>query len=49
MEACRLEHLCSDEMQRLRQLEDENCKLKQMFAELSLDYKILKDVVEKKL
>jgi putative transposase len=37
------------EMQRLKQLEDENRKLKQMFAELSLDYKILKDVVEKKL
>lgn len=37
------------EMQRLKQLEEENRKLKQMFAELSLDYKILKDVVEKKL
>ncbi len=34
------------EMQRLKQLEEENRKLKQMFAELSLDYKILKDVNE---
>lgn len=37
------------EVQRLKQLEEENRKLKQMYAELSLDYKILKDVIEKKL
>ena len=37
------------EVQRLKQLEEENRRLKQMYAELSLDYKILKDVVEKKL
>ncbi len=37
------------EVQRLEQLEEENRRLKQMYAELSLDYKILKDVVEKKL
>ncbi len=37
------------EVQRLKQLEEENLRLKQMYAELSLDYKILKDVVEKKL
>ena len=37
------------EVQRLKQLEEENRRLKQMYAELSLDYKTLKDVVEKKL
>ena len=37
------------EVHRLKQLEEENRRLKQMYAELSLDYKILKDVVEKKL
>ena len=37
------------EMQRLKQLEEENRKLRQMYAELSLDHKILKDVIEKKL
>ena len=34
---------------RLKSLEDENRKLKQMYAELALDNKILKDVIEKKL
>jgi len=33
----------------LKELEDENRRLKHMFAELSLDHKILKDIVEKKL
>ncbi len=47
------------EMQRLKQLEEENRRLdlptksrafgvQQMYAELSLDHKILKDVIEKK-
>jgi len=36
-------------LKRLKELEEENCKLKQMYAELSLDHKILKDIVEKKL
>lgn len=34
---------------RLKELEEENRRLKQMYAELSLDYRILKDIVEKKL
>jgi putative transposase len=33
---------------RLKQLEDENRKLKQMLAEALLDNKVLKDVVSKK-
>lgn len=37
------------EIQRLKQLEEENRRLKQMYAELSLDHKILKDIIEKKL
>ena len=36
-------------LKRLKELEEENRKLKQMYAELSLDHKILKDIVEKKL
>jgi putative transposase len=34
---------------RLKELEEENRRLKQIYAELSLDYKLLKDVIEKKL
>ena len=39
----------ASDVKRLKALEDENQKLKQMYADLSLDHKILKDVVEKKL
>lgn len=39
----------SSDIKRLKDLEEENRRLKQMYAELSLDHKILKDVVEKKL
>ena len=38
----------SMELRRLKELEDENRKLKQMYAELALDNKILKDVLTKK-
>lgn len=37
------------QLRRLKELEEENRKLKQMYAELSLDHKLLKDIVEKKL
>ena len=36
-------------VRRLKELEEENRKLKQMYAELALDNKILKDVIEKTL
>jgi putative transposase len=38
-----------NDLKRLRQLEEENRRLKHMYAELSIDHRILKDVVEKKL
>jgi putative transposase len=37
------------ELRRLRQLEEENRKLKQLVADLSLDKKMLQDVLAKKL
>ena len=37
------------EMRRLRQLEDENTKLKKLVADLSLDKAMLQDVLAKKL
>ena len=37
------------DLQRLKALEDENRKLKQMYADISLEHRILKDIVEKKL
>lgn len=36
------------QLKRLKELEDENRKLKQMFADVSLDNKMLKDVLSKK-
>ena len=36
-------------LRRMKELEEENQRLKQMYAELSLDHQILKDIVEKKL
>lgn len=36
-------------LRRLKELEEENRRLKQMYAELSLEHKALKDIVEKKL
>jgi putative transposase len=37
------------ELKRLKELEEENRRLKQMYANLSLEYEVLKDIVEKKL
>jgi len=36
-------------MRRLRQLEDENAKLKKLVADLSLDKEMLQDVIRRKL
>lgn len=36
------------DMQRLRELEAENGRLKRMYADLSLDHELLKEVLEKK-
>jgi putative transposase len=36
-------------LKKLKELEEENRRLKHMYADLSLDHRILKDIVEKKL
>jgi putative transposase len=37
------------DLKRLKELEAENRKLKEMYAEISLEHKVLKEIVEKKL
>lgn len=37
------------ELKRLKELEEENRRLKQMYANLSLEHAALKDIIEKKL
>ncbi len=37
------------ELKRLKELEAENRRLKQMYANLSLEHEALKDIIEKKL
>ena len=37
------------QVRRLKELEEENRELKQMYADLALDNRILRDVIEKKL
>lgn len=37
------------ELKRLKELEAENRRLKQMYANLSLEHEVLKDIIEKKL
>ena len=39
----------ASDIKRLKELEEENRRLKQMYANLSLEHTILKDIVEKKL
>ena len=36
------------ELQRLKHLEDENRRLKQLYAELSLEHQVVKEVLRKK-
>lgn len=38
----------SSQLKRLKELEEENKRLKRMFADLSLDHQLLKEVLEKK-
>lgn len=37
------------DVRRLKELEDENRRLKQMYADISLEHRALKDVIAKKL
>jgi hypothetical protein len=37
------------QLKKLKELEDENRRLKHMYAELSLDNQLLKEIIEKKL
>ncbi len=37
------------DLKRLKELEAENRRLKQMYANLSLEHEVLKDIIEKKL
>ena len=39
----------ASDLKRLKELEEENRRLKQKYADLSLDHEILKDIVERKL
>jgi putative transposase len=41
--------LLPDEMRRLKQLEDENNRLKKIVADLTLDREMLQDVIRRKL
>jgi len=38
----------ASQLKKLKELEDENRRLKRMYADLSLDHELLKDVLEKK-
>jgi len=40
--------MVSQDLKRLKDLEEENRRLKQMYAELAMDNKVLKDVISKK-
>jgi putative transposase len=39
--------MSGSEIRRMRQLEDENNKLKHMYADLSLENNVLKELIEK--
>ena len=39
----------ASQLKRLKEVEAENRELKELFADLSLQHKVLKDVIEKKL
>jgi putative transposase len=39
----------ASQLKQLKDLQEENRRLKAMYADLALDHKILKDIIEKKL
>ena len=39
----------ASDLKRLKELEEENARLKRMYAELSLDHQMAKEIIEKKL
>ncbi|MBO7060565.1 MAG: hypothetical protein J6W54_05640 [Fibrobacter sp.] len=41
--------LDASQLKKLKELEEENAKLKKMYAKLALDNEILREVIEKKL
>jgi putative transposase len=41
--------MSSKELKRLKELEEENHRLKQMYATLALDHQMAKEIIEKKL
>ena len=41
--------MSSKELKRIKDLEEENRKLKQMYANLALDHQMAKEIIEKKL
>jgi len=45
----KFEGLMPPEMRRLKQLEDENAKLRKLVADLSLDREMLQDVIRRKI
>ncbi len=44
-----VEGMSLSDVSKLKQLEEENAKLKRMFADISLENSALKDLIEKKL
>jgi len=45
----RYQGMDAKDLKRLKELEQENQKLKRMYAELALDHQIAKEIIEKKL
>lgn len=45
----RYQGMDAKDLKRLKELEQENQKLKRMYAELALDHQVAKDIIEKKL
>lgn len=46
---CKYSGMEVNQLKQLHELQEENRKLKAMYADLALDHRILKDVIEKKL